>query len=178
MQSQLAGIRDMCPRERAKRTWKVFYWIILLIKETLGYSCSSHSTCGIRIIVMSKEEKGFQFLCFDIFFFPLVVDCFVFGLEIWGYVLPLRPPMQTHQRRIGFHGTSNPCGISVPSICYFKLFGFLGWVNKFGLSRKKPQQTTRLIFHLFHRRHLSCKKKRKMCLPFSGQVSQHALSLM
>lgn len=95
---------------------------------------------------MSEEGKDLQFLCFDIYFFPLVVDCFVFGLEIWGYVLPLCPPMQTHQRLIGFHGAPSPCGISVPSICYFKLFGFLRWVNKFGLSRKKPQQNTQANF--------------------------------
>lgn len=119
---------------------------------------------------MSEEGKDFQFLCFDItfffFFFFLVVVCFMFDLEILGYVLPSCPPTQTHQRRIGFRGASNPCGVSVPSICYFKLFGFLGWVNKFGLSMKKTP--SRLVFHLFCERHLSW-KKRKCVYPLVGR---------
>lgn len=41
---------------------------------------------------MSEEGKDLKFLCFDIYFFPLVVDCIESGLETWGYVLPLCPP--------------------------------------------------------------------------------------
>lgn len=84
----------------------------------------------------------------------------MFDLEISGYVLPWRPPTQTHQRWIGFHGAAKRGGVSVP--CYFKLFGFFRWVNKFGLNRRKKKKnnknSTRLIFHLFCERHLSLGK--------------------
>lgn len=86
------------------------------------------------------------------------------GLEISGYVLPFCPPMQTHQRRIGFPGAPNPCGVLVPCICYFKLFGFLWWVNKFGLSRTKKENPTvnQANFHLFCERHLSWKTGKRV----------------
>lgn len=109
---------------------------------------------------MSEEGKTFNlFALIYLIFFFLVVICFMFGLEISGYVLPFCPPMQTHQRQIGFPGAPSPCGVSVPCICYFKLFGFLWWVNKFWLSRKKKEKPTvnQANFHLFSVRHLSWK---------------------
>lgn len=118
---------------------------------------------------MSEEGRDLQFLCFDITLFWgfLVVVCFMFDLEISGYVLPSCLPTQTHQRWIGFHGAAKPCGVSVRSICYFRLFGFLGWVNKFGLSRKKKKKS-RVIFHLFCERHLPWKKG-KCVYPLVGR---------
>lgn len=125
-----------------------------------------------RIIIMSEEGKDFPFLRFNMtffffyFLFSLMVICFMFDLEISDYVLPSCPPTQTHQRQIGFHGAPNPCGVSVPSICYFKLFSFLGWVNKFVLSRKKTP--TRVIFHLLCERHVSWKRV-KCVYPLVGR---------